>query len=243
MRNQRTSSVQQFRWSRVHGALHVGQVLCATTSQRDAPVRVFFKKQDDLSGSCGILAVGTALSILGVVKASAFENAPRRKYGVVSEIWQTLGDTYFTGITVVDLYERLGSLDLPVKLACALGKPAEVNAAVIRWLSAGGLAIIAYENTRNHFKHFVIGVGVGGVQAGRTQTVDSILTIDSGAPEPMLSAYNGVMQRGTSLPYQRDTTHRQQQLKAHQWQYQTAHCDGVEIVELIGAIRIERQKL
>jgi hypothetical protein len=239
MRNSLTSTFQQFRWSRAHSALQTGQVLCATTSQRDAPVRVFFKKQDDLSGSCGILAVGTALSILGVIKASAFENAPRRRHGLVAEIWQTLGDTYFTGVTVVDLYERLGSLDLPVKLACAVGKPAHVNAAVIRWLSAGGLAMIAYENTRNHYKHYVLGIGVGGVQHVKAQTVDSILTIDSGAPEPMLSVHNGVMQRGTALPYQRDAKHRH---KAHQWQYQTAHCDGVEIVELIGAIRIERQK-
>jgi hypothetical protein len=240
MRNQRTNSVQQYRWSRVHGALHVGQVLCASTSQRDAPVRMFFRRQDDLSGSCGILAVGTALSVLGVIKASAFENAPRRRHGLVSEIWKSLGDTYFTGITVADLYERLCVLDLPVKLACALGTPTDVNAAVIRWLNAGGLAIIAYENTRSHYKHYVLGIGLSGVQHGKVQTIDSILTIDSGASEPMLSAYNGVMQRGTALAYQRDTKH---QLKAHQWQYQTAHCDGVEIVELIGAIRIEREKL
>ncbi|TAG46822.1 MAG: hypothetical protein EAZ30_11525 [Betaproteobacteria bacterium] len=239
MRNSLTSTAQQFRWSRIHGALHLGQVLCATTSQRDAPVRVFFKKQDDLSGSCGILAVGTALSILGVVKASAFENAPRRKHGSVSEIWSTLGDTYFSGIAVTDLYERLGSLELPIKLACALGKPAEVNAAVIHWLSAGGISIIAYENTRNHYKHYVLGIGLGGVQHGKVQTVDSILTIDSGAPEPMLSAYNGVMQRGAALPYQCDAKHR---LKAHQWQYQTAHCDGVETVQLIGAIHIRIQQ-
>jgi hypothetical protein len=241
MRNQRASSVQQYRWSRVYPALHVGQVLCAATTQREAPVRMFFRRQDDLSGSCGILAVGTALSILGVIKASAFENAPRRRHGLVSEIWTSIGDTYFTGITVADLYERLCVLDqLPIRLACALGKPADVNAAVIRWLNEGGLAVFAYENSRNHFKHFVVGVGISGVQTGRVQTVDSILTVDSGAPEPMLSAHNGVMQRGTALPYQRDAKHR---LKAHQWQYQTAHCDGVEIVELIGAIRIERQKL
>jgi hypothetical protein len=241
MRNQRASTGQHYRWSRVHGALHVGQVLCAATSQRQVPVRVFFRRQDDLSGSCGILAVGTALSILGVIKASAFENAPRRRHGLVSEIWKSLGDTYFTGITVADLYERLCALDqLPIKLACALGKPAEVDAAVIRWLNAGGLAIIAYENTRNHYKHYVLGVGLGGVQHVKAQTVDSILTIDSGAREPMLSAQNGVMQRASALPYQRDAKHR---LKAHQWQYQTAYCDGVEIVELIGAIRIERQKL
>ncbi|TAF98710.1 MAG: hypothetical protein EAZ43_17055 [Betaproteobacteria bacterium] len=240
MRNQRTSSAQQYRWSRVHPALQAGQALYATTAQRKAAVRVYFRRQDDLAASCGILAVGTALSILGVIKASAFENAPRRRHGLVAEIWRTLGDTYFTGITVTDLYERLGSLDLPIKLASALGKPAEVNAAVIGWLSAGGLAIIAYENTRNHYKHYVLGIGLGGVQTGRVQTVDSILTVDSGAPEPMLSVHNGVMQRGTALPYQRDAKHR---LKAHQWQYQTAHCDGVEIVDLIGAIRIERQKL
>jgi hypothetical protein len=239
MSNSRASYVQQFRWSRVHPALHAGQVLCATTSQREAPVRVFFRQQDDLSGSCGILCVGTALSILGVVKASAFENAPRRKHGLVADIWKKLGDTYFTGITVTDLYERLGSLDLPITLACEIGKPADVNTAVIRWLSSGSLAITAYENVRNHYKHHVLAVGVGGTQHGKTQAVDSIYTIDSGAPEPMLNPYNGVMQRGAALPYQRDTKHR---LKAHQWQYQTALCDGVETVQLIGAIRIRIQQ-
>jgi hypothetical protein len=240
MRNSRASSVQQFRWSRVHPALQAEQGLYANTSHRAAPVRVFFRRQDDLSGSCGILAVGTALSILGVVKASAFENAPRRRHGYVAEIWRALGDTYFTGIAVADLHQRLSALDLPITLACEIGRPADVNSAVIRWLSSGGLAITAYENVRSHYKHHVLTVGIGGIQQGKTQTVDSIYTIDSGAPEPMLAAYNGVMQRGARLPYQCDAKHR---LKAHQWQYQTAHCNGVEIVELIGAIRVERQKL
>ncbi len=239
MRNSPASSVQQFRWSRVHPALVPGQAMYAATSQRAEAVRCFFRRQDDLSGSCGILCVGTALSILGVVKASAFENAPRRRHGHVAEIWRVLGDTYFTGITVSDLHQRFSTLDLPITLACEIGKPADVNVAVIRWLSSGGLAIIAYENVRNHYKHHVLAVGVGGTQHGKTQSVDSILTIDSGAPEPMLAAYNGLMQRGAALPYQRDAKHR---LKAHQWQYQTAHCDGVEVIQLIGAIRIRIQQ-
>ncbi len=239
MRNQRAYSVQQFRWSRVHPALVSGQALYAVTSQRTAAVRCFFRGQDDLSGSCGILAVGTALSILGVVKASAFENAPRRRHGHVAEIWRVLGDSYFAGITVADLHQRLCALELPIKLDCALGKSSEIDSAVIRWLSSGSLAITAYENVRNHYKHHVLACGLGGIQNGKTQTVDSIYTIDSGAPEPMLAAYNGVMQRGAALPYQRDSKHR---LKAHQWQYQTAHCDGVETIQLIGAIRIGIQQ-
>ena len=97
---------------------------------------------------------------------------------------------------------------------------------------SGELTILAYENERNHFKHYVLGTGVAGVTENRKSTVDSLLVIDSGGDEPILTAYNGVMHLSPC-----HTRAKQKKKLNSRWLYETAGYASAEKVFLIGAIR------
>jgi hypothetical protein len=220
----------RYRFQKVFAGIQDGISLVVKT-KRQEPVR-FFMRQDSVSGSCGLMCVGMALIALGVLKASAFESAPRRRHGTAFSLWSLLSDSFFSGIDVSDLHARLIQLDVPVTFTCRTGEPASIGKFAVDSLSRGELTILAYENERNHFKHYVLGTGVAGVTENRKSTVDSLLVIDSGGDEPILTAYNGVMHLSPC-----HTRAKQKKKLNSRWLYETAGYASAEKVFLIGAIR------
>lgn len=218
------------RFQRVFAGFHDGISLVVQT-KRQEPVR-FFMRQDSVSGSCGLMCVGMVLIALGVLKASAFESAPRRRHGTAFSLWSLLSDSFFSGIDVSDLHARLLQLDVPVTFTCRTGEPDSIGKFAVEALSRGELTILAYENERNHFKHYVLGTGVAGITENRQSTVDSLLVIDSGGDEPILTAFNGVMHM---IPNRKKSKYKEE--FNTRWLYETAGYSCAEKVFLIGAIR------
>jgi hypothetical protein len=238
------SNPATYRFTRTFAGLVPGQCLYAATA-RQQPVRVFMRQATALAADCGLLCVGMALSILGVIKASAFEVAPRRRYGLASEIWRALGpDFYFNGAAVTELHERLQTLDIPIRWTACVDKPRAVDEFTMNALLHGDLVIVAYENISNHWKHYVLAVGVSGVANGGSQrsiksnmrcAVDAIHVVDPSGNEPVMTTHNGLLRRMASSRHI-----DQKPLKQHQWRYETAYEAGFENVALIGAIRLQR---
>lgn len=227
--SQLTNNGAHYRFQRMFAGFEGGMSSLVKTKRAD-PVR-FFMRQDALSGSCGLMCVGMCLIALGVIKASAFENAPRRRYGLVSDIWSLLKDTFFTGVEVADLHARLQQLDVPVRFACQTGSAQKIDDFAIAALSAGDLTILAYENQRNHYKHYVLGCGVSGLYSQRISTIDALLVIDSCSDE-LLTPYNGMLRL---MP---NAGHGKKQAQKC-WHYESANHTGLEKVVLIGAIRCQ----
>jgi hypothetical protein len=243
-RRQTQGNMHSYRFTRTFADLVQGPCLYAATA-RQAPVRVFMRQATALASDCGLLCVGMALSILGVIKASAFEVAPRRRYGLASDIWRALGpDFYFNGVAVTELAERLQTLDVPVRWTACVGKPQAVDDFTVDALLHGDLVILAYENISNHWKHYVLAVGVSGITNSGTRrtseasvhcAVDSIYVVDPSGNEPVMATHNGLLRRTLSSRHI-----DQKPLKRNQWRYETAYEAGFENVVLIGAIRLQR---
>jgi hypothetical protein len=228
--SQSSGSGASFRFQRMFAGFEGGMSALVKTKRAEG-VR-FFMRQDAISGSCGLMCVGMCLIALGVIKVSAFENAPRRRYGLVSDIWSLLKDSFFTGVEVTDLHARLQQLDVPVRFTCQTGSAQKIDEFAITSLSTGDLTILAYENLSNrhkHYRHYVLGCGVSGLSCKRQNIVDSLLVIDSCGDE-LLTPYNGMLRR---LP----NGVRGKKLSPNRWYYESANHVGLEKVVLIGAIR------
>ena len=192
--------IPKLRVAKFHAALIGAATVYAKTRRREA-VRCFFR-QGDLSSGCGVYCVATALSILGIAKASAMEESANRKSGVAREVFKALEHSYFDGISGSELYDALVPLDLPLKLTLRDAEASSDGAAqrkVVRLaltaLHEGSLVMIAYRNERPFHQHWVLAVGCGGLQQGSRLKYDTIYVLDPGDETIPLSVYNAVLRR------------------------------------------------
>ena len=226
-----SASKPRVRIAKFHAVLIGDTSVYAKTSRKES-VRCFFR-QGDLSSGCGLYCVATALSILGVAKASAMEEAANRKYGIARDVFKALEHSYFDGISGTELYDALEALDLPLQLTLRdAEEPSDIAARrkVVRLtltaLHEGSLVMIAYRNERPFHQHWMLAVGVGGLQHGTRLTQDTIYVLDPGDETIPLAVYNAVLRRDDS------------ELRREQWLVQ-ARNGSVSRATLISAIRFD----
>ncbi|MCZ8227611.1 MAG: hypothetical protein O9249_00650, partial [Burkholderiaceae bacterium] len=88
--------IMDYRFQRTYAELQSSHTVTVQLKRAD-PIPVFFQ-QGDIDGACGLYVFAMVLAIFGLAKASALEDAPRRKYGVPAEVWAAFQHTYFTGV-------------------------------------------------------------------------------------------------------------------------------------------------
>lgn len=178
-----------YRFQRTHAALQSGHRVTVQLKRED-PVPVLFK-QGDIDSACGINVLAMVLAIFGLVKASAIEEMPRRKYGIPAEVWAAFQHTYFTGVHPDEYVQVIRSLDLPLAVALQCGDTGNIDRFAVQCLMRGELTALAFASTKNqHTKHWALAIGIEGRVSGHDTMPDTLLLLDPSAPEPVFSTFN-----------------------------------------------------
>ena len=209
IRKSQSSDKPTARVAHFHPALVGGYTVQAITARKQL-VAVHFR-QGDLDGACGVSCVSMVLAILGLVKASALEAMPHRKFGTASDVWRAFNHTFFAGINAPELCEAVRSLALPLRLTMRHTddrKNVDAHNAVAHFaltsLKAGALVMLAYRCLRDRHQHWLLATGVGGLEFGRRVVHDTIYVLDPSSDPLPLAVYNSTLRRverkGTAHP-------------------------------------------
>lgn len=178
-----------YRWQRYHASLQTGHYLTVQTKRQD-PVRVFFG-QGDIDGACGVHVLSAVLVLMGLAKNSALQDMPRRKYGVVADVWQAFEGTFFCGVHAHEFVELVDSLKLPLNLTLRQDKDAGLDKWTVDNLMRGELVAVTFASVKNRrTKHWALCVGCEGSMTGRVSRTDTILLLDPSGSEPSFAAAN-----------------------------------------------------
>ena len=171
---------------RLFPTLKIGVSAMVARGSQDVPLHV---RQSDWDGACGTYCAAMALALLGRISDVAVLS-DRRK-GVAARLWQAARKYYFDGITAKELAAMIESLETDLHVSYYSGSHQKCLPLVQDQLAAGQLAIISWRSKNGNDHHWVLAVGIEGVQDGRSFTPETILVLDPGAEEPQLCGYNG----------------------------------------------------
>lgn len=214
-----------YRTVRYHPALNAGHTL-TVSGTRQEPVDVFLR-QSDIDSACAHHCVAMALIILGLVKRSAVINQANRKSGIAAQLHQTLADGWFEGFHAKQLFEAIESMKLP--LVARLSDDFKgVDASAVKTLLNGKLVLLAYESERNRHRHWVLGVGVSGFQAGKSVAVDTLLVLCPSSDPVPLAGYNARL-------YREQATKLSKSSASVSWQFESMpySCEPVRLAAAI----------
>lgn len=187
-----------YRTVRYHPALNAGHTLSVSGSRQE-PVDVFLR-QSDLDSACAHHCVATALIIVGLIKRSAVLNQAKRKSGIAAQLYKTLADKWFDGLHAKPLLEALQSMNLPLVLHMRDNFKG-VDAFAVDALLKGQLVLMAYESERNRHRHWVLGVGVSGLQSGKSLPVDTLLVLCPSSDPVPLASHNARLWRDQATTF------------------------------------------
>ena len=174
-----------YRTVRYHPALNAGHTL-SVRDFREKSVDVFLR-QSELDSACAHHCLSMAFLILGLAKRNAMVNQATRKSGVAATLYQALADGWFKGFHALPLYQAIERMRLPLLLEMRDDFEG-VDAFAVNALLKGQLVMLAYQSERNGHRHWVLGVGVSGLQSGKSFPVDTILVLcPSSDPVPLAS--------------------------------------------------------
>lgn len=188
-----------YRTVRYHPALNAGHTL-TVSGARQEPVDVFLR-QSEIDSACAHHCVAMALITLGLVKRSAVINQAKRKSGIAAQLHRTLAAGWFEGFYAKQLFEAIESMKLP--LVARLSDDFKgVDAFAVDALLKGELVLMAYESERNRYRHWVLGVGVSGLQSGKSLPVDTLLVLCPSSDPVPLASHNARLyrERATKFP-------------------------------------------
>lgn len=171
-----------YRWQRYHASLRAGHYLTVQNKRKEREC-IFFK-QADISGACGVHVLATVLVMFGLAKNSALQDMPRRKYGVVAEVWAAFQHTFFCGVYAHEFVELADSLKLPLNLTLREDKDAGLDKWTVDNLLRGELVAVTFASVKNRrTKHWALCVGCQGYTSGRESRTDTILLLDPSGSE------------------------------------------------------------
>lgn len=170
---------------RFYPTLRIGLSAMVERGQRDVPLHC---RQGDLDGACGAHCAAMALTLLGrIVNVSALS---KRTKGVAARLWQAAQATYFDGTTASELAAMIESVDADLHIEHTTGTHRRCLEFVQQQFDAGRLVIFAWRSKSGKDHHWVLVVGMEGMQHGRVFTPQTFLMLDPGAPPPVLCGYN-----------------------------------------------------
>lgn len=196
--------------------------------QRQEPVEVHLR-QSDIDGACAHHCLAMVLIILGLVKRSAVLDMAKRRYGVAANLYTVLADHWMDGTWAAEVVTAIERLDLPLVVKWADGFNSGVDAFAVDALQRGLLVMLAYQSEKDRHRHFVVGIGCGGIMEGRAVNVDSLMVLDPSSDDLPFAVGNGALR----LVRQVDFSRRKSSVR---WRYESLH--GAEPVRLMSAISL-----
>jgi hypothetical protein len=133
-----------------------------------------------------------ALSLLGRIKYPG--SLPKRERGVAARLWAAAQTIYFDGMENDGLAELLSSISAGLRIDRFPGCHRKTLTFTLANLADGGLAIVSWRTKDAHSHHWVLAVGVEGIQSGKTFKPSTLLVLDPLLAEPLLCGYNGRIQ-------------------------------------------------
>lgn len=130
-----------------------------------------------------------ALSLLGRIKYPG--SLPKRQRGVAARLWKAAQCVYFEGMSNSALAEMLFSLAANLRIVPFNGCHSRTTTFTVNHLASGGLTILSWQTKEVNSHHWVLAVGVEGIQIGKNFTASAVLVFDPLHAEPVLCGYNG----------------------------------------------------
>ncbi len=219
-----------YRVQRYHEALRLGEIL-SVQGCRKQPVELHLR-QSMLDAACGIHCVAMCLIALDLVKRSAILAMGQRRHGLAADIYKLFEGSWKSGIYPEQLVDALQALELPIEVRAAHGFDSGVDQFAADCLKRAELTLLAYESVRDCHRHYLLGVGCGGLVDGQSMRIDSLLVLDPSADSMSMSCCNAALVLDRPV----DLTRRKRSV---QWRYIGA--EGTESVRLMSAISVVRR--
>lgn len=218
----------------VHSQAALNAVHTLTVSgARQEPVEVFLR-QSNINDARAHHCVAMALIILGLVKRSAVINQATRKSGIAAQLFQPLADGWFKGFHAKPLFDAIESMKLPL-VARLASEFKGIDAFAAKALLDGNLVLLAYESERNRHWHWILALGVGGFQTGKSIAVDTLLMLCPSSDPVSLASYNARL-------YREQATKLTKASASASWQFESMPY-SLEPVRLMSAISLEPSEL
>jgi hypothetical protein len=154
-------------------------------------------RQGDWDGACGPHCAAMALAVLG--RIADFNAVSRGRKGISARLWDAAQETYFKGTDTIDLVYMLESLQTDLRVNYYDGTHRRTLAFTQKRIADGELVIVSWRTKDYAVQHWVLVIGIEGVQEGRSFTPNTLLIMDPGLAEPIMSGYNARLQF-TSYP-------------------------------------------
>jgi hypothetical protein len=188
-----------YRWQRYHATLQTGHYLTVQNKRKER--ECLFFKQADINGGCGVHVLAAVLVMFGLAKNSALQDMPRRKYGVVADVWQAFQGTFFCGVHAHEFVELADSLKLPLNLTLRQDNDGGLDKWTVDNLLRGELVAVTFASVKNRrTKHWALCVGCEGTTSGRDSRTDTILLLDPSGSEPSFNVANSRLRVPTTGP-------------------------------------------
>lgn len=171
---------------RLFPSLRVGRTATVTRGRRHG-IRLHCR-QGAWDGACGLHCAAMALTLLG--RLSGCDRLPARGRGLAAALWRSGIDTYFEGADAGELADLLCGIDAGLFVRHRTGSHRQLLRLAQAQLEAGRLAIIAWRSRNRRIDHWVLAVGLEGVQAGAAFRHTALLCLDPSSPQPSLCGYN-----------------------------------------------------
>lgn len=188
-----------FLVQRLHPNLRVGLVPSIEHNKRLMPI---FVQQDFWSSACGAHCVAMAMALLGDIKN--VERLSERSNGAAGRLWKAAQAMYFDGATPLELAKMIDAMKTGRSVAVCTGRHAECLDVILNQLARGKTVIASWHSRRGKRHHWIVIVGVEGLQAGQSFTPTTLLGLDPGLDEPVLAPANSRIEF-TSYPVARSS--------------------------------------
>lgn len=174
-----------FLIQRYHAKLLIDFVPCAARGERAIPVHC---RQDQWSSACGPHCAAMAMALLSEI--NSVSELSNRRNGVAARLWHAAQITYFDGTSVSQLAAMIESLETGRPVTYCKGGHQNCLAFALSHLADSHTVIVSWKSRTGRDHHWTLVTGVEGLQVGRTFTPQTLLCLDPGLEEPMLSGFN-----------------------------------------------------
>ncbi|MBS7809231.1 hypothetical protein [Variovorax sp. PCZ-1] len=240
MASKRNIQTEQYRWQRHHPALIVGDRLRAHARRADPMLPHF--EQSPVASECGAMGVASALVILGLAKSHALTMASTRKSGVPYVFFQAFRETWFEGCDHQDMVRRILMMKLPVSLGFRFLGAVDLESFAMMNLARGELVMLAFRSVQHgKTNHWALGLGAEGVAIDGRHIVDTLLLLDSSAPDPQYRVWNARLRMNDGGVSHVNLVNKtsSKRSKPITWWYESSQW-APELVRLEAAVRIKR---
>jgi hypothetical protein len=145
-------------------------------------------QQGAWDGACGLYCAAMALTLLG--RLNGCTRLPGRRSGVTGALWRAGRDRYFDGIRGTELAELLREGDPSLFVRSASGAHRTLLKLTRAHLEAGRLAIVGWRSRNRRIDHWVLAIGLEGLQRRNRLRQTALLCLDPSVPAPVLCGYN-----------------------------------------------------